>query len=330
MNWATSNKLLLLAIVTCTFRCHHGADADTDEVAADEGAITKVATQNAGTTSFLDLVASEPPLEVRQNCTEYYSNNLCLVESEQILLSAIETDQPDVVFLQEMFNQEECADVTRPAEVNEAPYACGAGDSPQIERVLPDGYSYGCATGYPDNCIAFRDNLFELTAPDGVSASCDGIDCSTFMVSNPAECSVDGRIAYLQGESEGVPFVLVVVHANAGVNPEDAECRRAQLESIEAVLLEKSSDTPLVIAGDFNLDPNLYATEDAVAFIDMLDSLKLTWLPVDGNTHLISQIKLDHVLTRGLLGLGGADCSVRFLDEGEDHVLFDHAFVLCE
>ncbi|MBT3223280.1 MAG: hypothetical protein HN348_29760, partial [Proteobacteria bacterium] len=200
----------------------------------------------------------------------------------------------------------------------------------QIERVLPDGYAYGCASGYPDNCIAFREEHFELTAPDGVSAACNGIDCSTYVVSNPADCSVDGRIALLEGKSEDVPFILAVVHANAGVDPEDAACRHSQLKSIESVLLDKPSDTPIIIAGDFNLDPDIYATEDVDAFNEMLESLQLTWLPVDDNTHLISQFKLDHVMVRGLSSLREADCSARYLDENEDNVLFDHAFVLCD
>ncbi|MBN2498085.1 MAG: endonuclease/exonuclease/phosphatase family protein [Deltaproteobacteria bacterium] len=286
-------------------------------------AIERLSTQNAGTTTFLELFAPQPPPEVRADCSDWYSNNLCLLAAEQKLAAAIEEQTPDLLFLQEIWHQPDCEEAGRPAELNAAPYVCAAGSDLQIQRLLPDGYRFGCAGEYPDNCIAFRDRVFE---PDG--GSCDD-DCSALLVSNPAACGRDGRLASIRGRIASGHAIFVVVHTNAGVGEEAEDCRAAQLEAIQQALASEPASTAIFMAGDFNFDPEFYDGADAQALAHMVAALGLTRLPVDGYTHLISMMQLDQLYTRGWPSAPSVSCLPRFLDESEDEANFDHAFVSC-
>ncbi len=285
-------------------------------------AVLSVATQNAGTTTYLDMVADSPSDDVREVCADWYDNNLCLAGTEALLADAVVQDAPDLLFLQEMWNQHGCVEEDRPGEVNVEPYACSLGLDPQPARVLPVDWWWGCASGYPDNCIAFPP---QLATPSG----CDGQDCSELLVSNPAGCGSDGRIAYWELDTAAGPLVAVVVHANAGAFEDDAACRVAQLESITEVLAALPTDTSIAMAGDFNLDPEIYESADGPAFEALISALGLTWLGGYGESHRISHVKLDHVLVRGATVASGLDCDARYLDEGEPDVMLDHALVMC-
>jgi len=281
-----------------------------------------LATQNAGTTTWLDLVATEPPPEARQVCADWYDNNLCRVDSEAHLATALDEEAPDLILLQEVWDQSGCAEPTRPDEVDLDPYACSAGSGPQLERVLHEDHDWACAAGYPDNCVAFRRDLFEPDTP------CDGRDCSAQMVSNPSPCGPDGRIAWLPGSTEAGAAIAVVVHASAGVGGESTACRADQLRSATAALASEPPETRLFVAGDFNFDPTLVEGDDATALTEMIHTLDLVPLVVDAPTHRISLVQLDHVLVRAP-ELDRARCTTRFVDDGEQVTLFDHALVTC-
>lgn len=307
----------------CTAAC-----TPVGDTGGDSPGLTRVVTQNAGTTTYLSLVADEPDEDVRQRCADWYDNNLCLLASEDLLAQALAEPVPQLLFLEEMWDQAGCDDPGRPEAVAEDPYACGLEGS-QWERVIPQDLDYGCASGYPDNCIAWDPLQFQPVGPPG-AAPCQGRDCSSLLVSNPAGCSVDGRIAYLEGEAETGPLVAVVVHTSAGVDADDVACRAAQLASIQQVLLALPQDTAIVMAGDFNLDPEIYTGDDAAAFSDLLQTVGLERLPTDAPTHRITQVTLDHLLVRGAAFSTQAECQVRFLDEDQQQIMFDHGFVSCD
>ncbi len=296
--------------------------------------ITRIATQNAGTTTTLSLVASEPSEDVRAVCADWYSNNLCLLSAEIALHNAILQEAPDLLFLQEMWHQPGCADPARPEETGEAPYVCAADASPlersQLGRVLPENYLFACAHEYPDNCIAFREGTFLPLDADGSPAQCDGVDCSAHMIDNPASCGRDGRLAYLRGTTAEGPAIAVTVHTNAGINEDDRLCREHQLQAIEEVLLAESEGSAIFMGGDFNLStepPNDMA--DEAAFDKLNASLGLTPLPVDGVTHLLAPMQLDRILLRTQAPASPAACTRLFLNPSEDNAIFDHAFVTC-
>lgn len=296
--------------------CQPAADTGT------EPALLSIATQNTGTTTYLDLVADSPSEEVRQVCSDWYENNLCLAGTEALLAEAVTQDAPGLLFLEEVWEQSGCDDPERPAEVNEAPFVCSQGVARQPSRLLPPGWWWGCAAGYPDNCIAFPPSL---ATPTG----CDGQDCSALVVSNPAGCGSDGRIAYWELETTAGSLVAVVVHTAAGMFEDEIACRVAQLESIQAVLGALPADTSIAMAGDFNLDPEYYESADAVAFVAMVEALGLTWLGGYEESHRISHVRLDHVLVRGPAVASGLACEARYLDEGGPDVMLDHAWVVC-
>ena len=285
-------------------------------------AVLSLATQNAGTTTYLDLVADSPSEDVRQICSDWYGNNMCLAGTEDQLADAVAQEAPGLLFLQEVWDQASCDDDHRPGEADLAPFVCSLGSERQPARVLPTDWWWGCAGGYPDNCIAFPPTL---ATPTG----CDGQDCSAMVVSNSAPCGPDGRIAYWELDTAAGSLVAVVVHTNAGAFEDDAACRVQQLESIQAVLAALPSDTSIAMAGDFNLDPQVYESADASAFEALVSGLGLTWLGGYDESHRISHVKLDHLLVRGAAVAAGLECGARYLDEDETDVMLDHAWVMC-
>jgi hypothetical protein len=293
---------------------------DTGEAPAP--AVASLATQNTGTTTWLDVVADSPSEELRQVCSDWYDNNLCVEGTETLVGAAVVEDAPDLLFLQEVWDQRNCAEAGRPDEVNEAPYACSLGDDPQPARLLPTDWWWGCAAGYPDNCIAFPPST-------ATPAGCDGQDCSALVEDLDAGCGSVGRIATWALETEAGPLVAVVVHTNAGAFEDDIACRARQLEAIQVVLEALPAETSIAMAGDFNLDPALYEGADAEAFRSLVEALGLRWLEGYEESHRISHVKLDHLLVRGPALPSELDCTARYLDEGEPDVMLDHAWVGC-
>ena len=311
------------AVVSCVVIAACAACQTPDETGGvSPAAVQSIATQNAGTTTYLDLVADSPSEDVREICSDWYGNNLCVEVTEVQLEAAVVDDAPDLLFLQEMWDQAGCDDDDRPGDANEAPFVCSLGSASQLERVLPADWFWGCAGGYPDNCIAFPPTT---ATPSG----CDRQDCSSLVVSNPADCGDEGRIAYWAIDTAAGPLVAVVVHTNAGAFEDDAACRVAQLESIAEVLAALPADTSIAMAGDFNLDPDLYESADAAAFEALVSGLKLAWLGGYDASHRITHVKLDHVLVRGAAVAPELACEARYLDEGEPDVMLDHAWVMC-
>jgi hypothetical protein len=307
--------IALLLSLACT-------PASDDSGVGPSPVITGLATQNAGTTTYLDLVADSPSEEVREVCSSWYDNNLCLSVTEDLVTAAVATELPDLLFLQEVWDQRSCDDDDRPGDANEAPYACSLGSEAQPGRLLPGDWWWGCAQGYPDNCIAFPPSL---ATPVG----CTGQDCSVLVEDLDAACGSPGRIASWELETAAGPLLAVVVHTNAGAFEDDLACRAQQLEALQARLEALPAETSIAVAGDFNLDPALYEGADAEAFEVLVSATGLTRLGGYEQSHRISHVMLDHVLVRGAVVDVAASCEARYLDEGESDVMLDHAWVGC-
>jgi endonuclease/exonuclease/phosphatase (EEP) superfamily protein YafD len=123
--------------------------------------------------------------------------------------------------------------------------------------------------------------------------------------------------------------VAVVVHTNAGAFEDDIACRAQQLVHIRGVLAALPAETSIAMAGDFNLDPELYQSEDAAAFEALVAELGLSRLGGYQESHRISHVTLDHLLVRGPALALEPSCEARYLDEGEPEVMLDHAWVMC-
>ena len=276
-----------------------------------------IISQNAGTTPLMDALEETP---LRAICEEYYSNNLCLLDSEQALAAALQQDGPTLALFQELWSREAwCAAADRPEEAQTEPFAC-AGQGPQLERVLPEGLSWTCSAGYPDNCIAWDSERF---VPE---IGCTERDCGEQLEDLSSSCAPPGRIALLEGTLDGVPTTVVVVHTRAGFTSEERACRVEQLEGL-AVRLQASSAARIVVAGDFNLNPDETAPTDSQAFHTMLDAVGLRRVEDDGDTFRLIEQDLDAVAVLGLPDV--LACSVRFVDEDISPWMFDHGMLSC-
>jgi hypothetical protein len=302
---------LLLGVSLPLAACPPTPASDTDS--APELSLRSLGTLNAGTTTYLDLVADSPSEEVREVCASWYDNNLCLAGTEALVTDAVSLELPDLLFLQEVWDQRGCVEEGRPAEVNAAPYACSLGLEQQPARLLPPDWWWGCA--FPPS----------TATPSG----CDGQDCSALMDSLEAGCGDAGRIATWAIETAAGPLAAVVVHTNAGAFEDDIACRAQQLQRITEFLAHLPDDHAIAMAGDFNLDPDLYEGEDADMFGAMVEVLGLERLGGYDESHRISHATLDHVLVRGAAVSSEIGCTARYLDEGEPEVMLDHAWVMC-
>jgi hypothetical protein len=307
-----------------------GADTAASDVPPDAGTglrpIRSIATQNAGTSTTLDLLALS---DVRPTCSEWYSNNLCVATSEADLAARILQQSPDVQMLEEIWKPANCAASDRPAEVNAAPYVCSLPGASQAARLLPAGYAWSCSRDYPDDCIAFRTDAFVPDPPAGGGPACDGTDCTAAMVSLVASCGPAGRLSYLPGTGAAGPTVLVVVHTNAGPDASDKACRGEQLAALQAVLAALPASTALFVAGDFNFDPVEHSGADVDAYKALLAATGLARLPDDGPTHRILGQDLDLVLVRGWDLAAQAACHVQVTDPDREVPMFDHEYVSC-
>ena len=286
-------------------------------------ALHVVATQNAGTTELMDLLVFS---ELRPVCSESYGNNLCTVDSERLLADALLGAAPQVLFLEEVWEQARCAEPGRPPEANLPPFACSAGDTSQLARILPPGLRWACAAGYPDNCVAFHPDAFEPT----LGEACRDRDCSPAMMDIDAGCGPPGRIAALAGRTASGDATLVVVHTSAGIESDDRACRATQLGALREFLGALPNDRVLLVGGDFNFDPQQDSGPDVDAYDRLLSDLSLVRLPDDGETHRLLLRDYDLVLARGWSAPG---CRVSFVDPleaGPEIVpMLDHGLVVC-
>ncbi|MBT3221105.1 MAG: endonuclease/exonuclease/phosphatase family protein [Proteobacteria bacterium] len=316
-------------MLACVAIC--GCTPQTDEpIESPDLSILAVATQNAGTTPFLDGFGESP---MRDNCDVYYCNDLCSVDAESVLAQAITDRQPDILMLEEVWDQRRCSDADRPTEVNEAPYACSAGDDHQLSRILAEDYYYACSDGIRETqtCVTFRSSVFSPLKSDGSEGDCDGRNCSQMLVDLPADCEEEGTMAYLRGKTAaGQATTLMVMHLYTDFASGTQECRASQLQAAHEALLTLPEDEMLLIAGDFNLDPDQWEGPDIDALQKMVDEVGLVRLPTEGPSHMILDITIDLVFHRGWALASSVTCETVFLDEDAQVPMIDHAMIDCQ
>ena len=292
------------------------------------------ATLNAGTHPMLDWIKKSP---VREICDKWYGNDLCTVDGEKLVYNALETEQPDIVMLQEIWKQDWCGSPGRPGPSADPPYVCSIRDGNQVQRILPNGYNYACTMGEKNfrngmNCVAYRPSFFEAKPFVGDNGVCNGRDCSSLFHVLDAKCKTPwGSIALLRGESRYGPTVLVAVHLSIGLSSEDQDCQVEQIRVMRKVLAVFPDDF-LVIAGDFNLDIDVGLYPRAIEELKILQNeIGLLRLRNDSKTNqmMITPFELDMVFTRGWTKEPKEVCQVRFLNPEKEPPLIDHGFLIC-
>jgi hypothetical protein len=301
------------------------ADTDSGEVAL--APVLSLATLNCGTTPGMVILAPSP---LRIPCSTWYCNDLCTLDSEAVIAAAIDAQRPDVLMLEEVWDQRRCQEADRPPEIQAAPYACAAGDEHQLTRLLPQGYSYACVHGDRDTttCVAFRDAVFEPRDPAGAATPCAGRDCSALMEGLGSDYEHEGTMATLRGLSAAGPTTLGVVHLWAAASGA-APCRALQIEALGRALGALPKDEILILAGDFNLDPIRWTGPDVDALSDLATALGFTPLPTPARTNQVVDAGIDLILTRGWADPAEVVCDVTFLDAQAEVPMIDHGWVGC-
>lgn len=320
--WRPARRLVLLVflLAACGSR---GEETESLEP------IRVIANQNAGTTMFLSALGLSP---LRPLCDGFYCSDLCSVDAEAAVAAAISEEAPDVIMFEELFDQRRCGDPEMPTEAWDAPLACSAGEGHQITRLLGEEYDFACAEGIRDclTCIAYRRAVFRPQTADGEEVDCPDRDCSFLLeVIRSEECDREGKAAYLRGRTRDGPTVLIVVHPWGGFFDDDHLCQAQQLAAAEAGMADLPAEAMLIAAGDFNVDPTREEGVHVDAVNSLLATLGVQRLTDDTVTHLLLDLSIDMIHSRGWPGASEADCTLRFLDEDAEAPMLDHAFVVC-
>lgn len=136
-------------------------------------------------------------------------------------------------------------------------------------------------------------------------------------------------MSYLRGRTDQGPSTLVVMHLYVDLTEEDDDCRAAQIQATQEALGALPTDEGIVMAGDFNLDPDQWEGPDVDSLHAMVDDLGLERIETGGPTHMLLDVTIDLLFSRGWTGAETAECEVTFLDEGSDEPMIDHALVSC-
>jgi endonuclease/exonuclease/phosphatase family metal-dependent hydrolase len=166
-------------------------------------------------------------------CQDGYVFKLCEQETEDAVRDGIAALQPDLVALQEILPS--CAGI----DEQDARFVCHpdhASARPQIERILPDGYSFACDDRNGYECVAAKDAVlgaYEVLPP---------------VEHEEERCDAGFSVGFIAVElAGGGRFTLVNGHPQSGFV---GKCRARQLEQVFTAAPERT-----LLSGDWNLDP---------------------------------------------------------------------------
>jgi len=324
----TSWMVCVCVFAACSMACDDGTSLDPAGLSTPES----LATLNAGTHPLLDLIEESP---VREICDIWYGNDLCTTDAEALVADAIAAEMPDVLLLQEIWDQTRCDDPVMPAASTEPPFVCSAGEAHQLERLLPREYDFACGADVPISrdalsCIAFKRSVFTPLGPPGSDAACLGRDCSGLLEVLEPECDTQwGKIIMLRGRAETGPAVLVSIHLFIDISWPDLLCQAEQVEVLGDTLAGLSDDTLMIVGGDFNLDLRL-PIPGARSLAGMQAEQALELLGDTGRTNqVIPWLRLDMIFTRSWEASVDATCEVTFLNPDAGPPMIDHGLVMC-
>jgi secernin len=267
---------------------------------------------------------------------EHYAYNLCEADIEDEAAASIAALSPDIVVLQEVTTEAQCAAieeqdpsrVCHPSRTAEVPA--------QIDRLLGRDYDVRCDARAGFECYGVRADA-GLFLDDEVSTPAlpDGCD-PNFSVS-----AIDVRL--LAGEGDGVELRLLNGHPASGWA---YACRAAGVRLLFEVL---ASDEHInLVAGDMNLDPWQHADESVrawdehVAFDNEIapegDGPRFRYHsgvveaspPIPSIVTPLGELVLDHVVSDGASGgcvtLDGREGAPRLVQSLD----MDHRALFCE
>ena len=294
---------------------------------------------------------------------------------EDYMSQQIQALVPDIVLLQEVLPTTHCATVLE----DDPAYTCYDSDNrpPPVRRLLGPDYTIVCDGRLHVECIGVHVSLGPIAgmalggyAIDGAETSPLPLDSCNYAAGacNNDYCDYESTVSRATVETAWGDLRIVHMHPNAAGSGFDgfyngAPCRALQFQQVfEGVA--GAGDTPLaaggstLVAGDFNFDPRLMASDEELSIWDthVGPGNRFTHLnPVDEDGKLYATrrgsmgMTLDHVLADHAAGgctvLGyddgfGSDPGTVALDEGfdwsqmEDEEYYpsriDHFAVLCD
>lgn len=323
IQWLVNFSVYAACLVAC--------DGNTSLDPSTLSRVESLATLNAGTHPLLDLIGRSP---VRETCDIWYGNDLCTTDAESLAADAIKAEMPDILLLQEIWDQTLCDDPQRPAYSAESPFACSAGDTHQLIRVLPEDYAFACGTDKPGSrdalsCIAFKRSVFTPQGSQGVDKECGNRDCSSLLEILETECDSQwGKIVMLRGRTNTGPAVLVSVHLFLDIAWSALMCQAEQIRVLNDALDGLPDDTLVIVGGDFNLDLRL-PLPGAVSLAEMQAEQEMELLGETERTNQLIPLRLDMIFTRDWERSIDPGCRVTFLNPEEGPPMIDHGLVMC-
>lgn len=307
-----------------------GACGGADRMPIDDGNVTiRVMTFNVGIPECSDDAEAEYSCEDAAIAGEWYGTGLshkALFSDTQAFLQSV---QPDVVGLQEIFHPGGCPDI--PPEFHPG-FICEdwqPGGPTVAQIILGETYQIACHRGRPDKCLAVRSDF-------GRFRGCSGPLCLDHLDGGfTDDCGGGTRVGRgIIDRADGSSLTVVNVHGTSGVTPADQACRVEQFEQIFVDLLDGTGEPAAngqrnIVLGDLNTDPGR---------LFLIDPSAATWTDFVGagrafrqitDTGLLAQptyagiINIDHVASDSFDG----EC---FAATATDIVAYDHMPIVCD
>ncbi len=261
-----------------------------------------------------------------------YPLRLSYQDYEDSIGQTIRDLEPDIVLLQEVLPPQTC----NAFEETDAARTCYDADNQPTaaERVLGDDYSIACDARLHIECVGVRTGFGSIEGLELGGFSLSGAETPALPLEscnyaagecNDEFCDAESTVSAVTVEAAGETIRVVHLHPNAagftdGRVYTGAPCRALQIEqafegldgSDEAALVGSGN---AIVAGDFNLDPTRFVTDDELAVWDrnIGPGLRFSHLnPVDPETGDLYPtrrglpVAIDHVVADAFTG----DCEV--------------------
>lgn len=292
-------------------------------------------TFNTGTTEGLDHDAAPDDGYTGAHAAvsdAWYGDGLAWSPAVAAVTTWMETVQPDVVGVQELFWAGGCSEI--PAE-HHPDFFCedwARGDASVLETVLGPDFQIACHPGKPDKCVAVRSAWARIRGCE--DAVCmDGLDGW-----GVEGCGQGARVARAELDlRDGSELVVVHVHGSSGLSADDQACRVAQVDQVFVDLGDGRPgvlDGPALVLGDLNTDPHRFLASDdsAQRWAEHIDQQGFHWLTQvgpDAPGSYAGLADIDHMASDSLTG----DCTIAGVQDALpavlDAVYFDHHPVVC-